>query len=130
MVITNLDELFDALADRIADRLASRDPSLIDQRDRRGLLGRRHIDAVRRRIAEKAGDAYVRGRDYLLTPAAVRDELERLSKPGLVSRAPEPPLKARKPSKATAKAAESAELAKLKRELEAEMSAARRGADQ
>lgn len=123
MVITSLDELFDALADRIADRLAARDPTLIDQRDPRGLLGRRHIEATRRRMAEKRGDAFHKGRDYLLTPSAVRDELERLSRPGLVSRAPEPRPKARKTS---SKAAESAELTRLKREMEADMMAARR----
>jgi hypothetical protein len=116
-------------AEAVADAVCARDPSLIDQRDPRGLGGRRHIEAVRRRMAERTGDAFQKGRDYLLTPAAVRDELERLSRPGLVSRTSEPRPKARKPSKSSAKAAESAELAKLKRELESEMSAARRGVE-
>ena len=116
-----LDDFIDAVADRLAERLAERDDSLIDQKDRRGLVGRRHIDAVRRRIAAKAGGAYIRGRDYLLTPAAVRDELARGSAPaGNDNAMPRPRV-----AKGKAGARSSDELAQLKRELEAEMRGAR-----
>jgi hypothetical protein len=130
MVINSIEELFDMFADRVADRIAARDPSLVDQHDPRGLRGRRHIDAVRRRMADERKDptapktAFQKGREYLLTPAAVRDELERMSRGALSAHVP--PERPRKTSKASAKAAESAELATLKRELESEMVAARR----
>lgn len=114
-----LELLVDALADRIAERIAARDESLIDQRDARGLLGRRHIDAVKRRRAEKRGDAWIRGRDYLMTPAAVREELELASGTAGEPEAPPaaPPKQAKAPSR-------SSELASLKREMEADMRAA------
>lgn len=128
MVISSLEDLVDAIADRLADRMAARDTAPIDQRDPRGLMGRRHIDAVRRRLSERAGGAYVKGRDYLLTPEAVREEFERLSRGGLVSRAPVEPAprrKAGKPSKVSAKQAEQADRARIKRELESDMRRAR-----
>jgi hypothetical protein len=119
-----LELLVDALADRIADRIAARDESLIDQNDARGLLGRRHIDAVKRRRAEKRGDAWVRGRDYLMTPAAVREELERLS---TFAHADSDAAPAVTPAPKRSKAASrSSELANLKREIEADMRAASR----
>ena len=121
----DIDGILDAIADRIADRIAERDASLVSQRDPRGLGGRRHIEVVRRRIAEKAGGAYKKGRDYLLTPVAVREELERFGTDAGNDNVGGP----RRPRKTTAKAgvaAEHDELMRLKRELEADMRAARR----
>lgn len=115
--------LIRAFAAEIAACLAEQDDGLIDQRDRRGLMGRRHIDAVRRRMAEKAGGAYKRGRDYLLTPAAVREELERGSAPSHAAVSARP----RKAKGARVNDARVAELEALKRELEADMRAARKG---
>jgi hypothetical protein len=114
------------LADALLDRMEARDEGLISQRDRRGLMGRRHIDAVKRRIADElaAGTeprtAFQRGRDYLLTPAAAREELARLS--GDRGRAPKtsPRRGAPRPrsTEASKKRAESDEKAAVRRELE------------
>lgn len=115
-----LDAVIDALADRIAERIAARDSDLIDQRSRKGLRGRLHIEAVRRRVAERTGDAFIRGKDYLMTPEAVRDELRRRAAdagaPGAVTRVRDALRGKRSP-----KAAERAELDALKRELESDM---------
>jgi hypothetical protein len=123
-----LKALIRELAEAIAECIAERDESLVSQRDRRGLGGRVHIEAVRRRRAEKKDGAYIRGRDYLLTPAALREELERYaSRAGndndhaAAERRARPPKK----TKSAAAAAERDELTQLKRELEADMRAAR-----
>lgn len=123
-------DLLDAIADRVAERIAERDHSLITQHDRRGLGRRRHIEAVRRRIAEGRAGAYIRGRDYLLTPAAVREELER-GGPRRAGDAEHPTAaaaRARRAAAAAATAAEAAELEALSRKLDAELAAVSRGA--
>jgi hypothetical protein len=123
MVITSLEDFVKVFATAVADAVRASDPSLVNQNDPRGLRGRRHIEAVRRRMTEErnvspvAKTAFKRGNEYLLTPVAAREELDRLSKPGLVSRSPEPPRKSAKAPKVSARD----EMAKAKRELEAEM---------
>lgn len=127
MVITSLDDLVNVIAERVADCIAARDPALIDQRDARGLKGRRHIDAVRRRMSEKAGGAFCKGRDYLLTPTAVREELERLSRFAVAAH-PDAPVERRKAGPVKGKAPKASardEMAKIKRELETDMRRAR-----
>lgn len=123
-----LDAFIDAVAerfvDRLAERFAERDDSLIDQRDPRGLLGRRHIEAVRRRRADGAGGAYIKGRDFLLTPQAAREELERLSSGECP--APTPRSSPAKTRKANARSPEQARRERLRLELESEMRLARR----
>lgn len=122
----SLADFLDALADRVADRIAERDESLVDQRDRRGLMGRRHIEAVKRRMSAGEPGAYVRGRDYLLTPAAVRDELERFGRrrrddfnePAAVA------ARARRAANDGATDQQSAELEALSRKLDAELAGA------
>lgn len=125
-----LDAFIDAVAerfvDRLAERFAERDDSLIDQRDPRGLLGRRHIEAVRRRRAEGAGGAYIKGRDFLLTPQAAREELGRLSSGECPAPTPRSPRGKLKPGQ---RSAEQSRRERLKRELESEMRSARRRLD-
>lgn len=117
-----LKDVVNMLADALMERMGERDESLVSQRDPRGLMGRRHAEMVKRRRAEKKGGAYIVGRDYLLTPAALREELERLA--GEPERAA-PAAPPRPPRKAS-RSAEHDELARLKRELEADMRAASR----
>jgi hypothetical protein len=133
MVITSLEDLVRAIGAAVADCMEARDQALVSQRDPRGLRGRRHIEAVRRRVAEQTRsgaerDAFIRDRDYLLTPAAVRDELARETALALAARndnaGPERPRTAKAKAKSAA-AAERDEMARLKRELEADMRAAR-----
>jgi hypothetical protein len=124
-----LDTFIRELAEAIVECMAARDASLVSQRDRRGLIGRRHIDAVKRRIEEQSRsggerDAFIRGRDFLLTPAAVRDELARGSAPAARNDNAGRPRIAKAKTKSPA-AVERDELARLKRELEADMRAAR-----
>jgi hypothetical protein len=66
----------------IAVRKATgREAGLIDQRHSPlGKVG--HGRAVRRRIAEQEDGAFRVGRDYLLTPEALREELARLNEAG------------------------------------------------
>lgn len=120
------ESLIDAIADRIADRIEARDASLIDQNDKRGFMGRRHIEIVRARMAEKKHGAFKNGRDYCLTPAALREEMERGTIGGeaapSVAVAPRPPARKGK----SAAAARRAELEQLKRELQSDMNNARR----
>jgi hypothetical protein len=112
--------LLRAFAAEVAACLAELDDGLIDQRDRRGLMGRRHIEAVRRRMKAKAGGAWKRGRDYLLTPAAVLEELER-GNGEMSNDSGAAPARPRKAKGARANDQRAAELAQLKREVEAEM---------
>jgi hypothetical protein len=113
----SLDGILDAIADRLAVRLAAHSQDLISQRDRRGLGPRRHREAVKRRRENGEGGAYINGRDYLLTPAALLEELERC--------APQvPPDNDNQPSPGggpRVKKARSAELEALKRETVAEL---------
>lgn len=135
MVITSLEDFIDVLASRVADCIASRDPSLIDQRNPEGLRGRRHIDAVRRRMAEEralppnAKTAFCKGGEYLMTRSAVREELARLSRYAMAEH-PEAPAERRKAGPVGKggkgpKARERDDLARLKRELETDMRRAR-----
>jgi hypothetical protein len=134
MLGVTVQEFIFALADALAERLAERDESLIDQRDRRGLMGRRHIDAVRRRIAEGRKDSFIRKRDYLMTPAALRDELVRYAVSdngdgvaGAGDADERSSVRLPRPSKNKSKAAERAERERVRQELAAEASKARRG---
>lgn len=126
-----LDTFIRELAEAIVECMAERDASLVSQRDRRGLGGRRHIDAVKRRVAEQTRnggerDAFIRDRDFLLTPAAVRDELARGTAMAARNDNAEPGRPRTAKAKAqSAAAAERDELARLKRELEADMRSAR-----
>jgi hypothetical protein len=105
--------LADALAARIERRLSARAGGLISQHDRRGLRKRRHIEAVRRRMAEGTGGAYHIGDDYMLTPEAVREELEKYGPKGVAESGPrEPSARAKRAS------AVSSEKAALDRELD------------
>lgn len=122
-----LRDLLEAFADVVADKIAERDQSLISQHDRRGLGKRRHIEACKRRMREGTGDAWKRDRDYLMTPAAVRDELTRFGARE-VERDEPSTVRARAKTAATAgkSEAEAAELAALSRKLDAELAAAAR----
>src|SRR3954470_21284478 len=134
MVITSLEDFIDVLASKVADCIASRDPSLIDQRNPEGLRGRRHIDAVRRRMADEralppnAKTAFCKGGEYLMTRSAVREELARLSRYAMGEH-PEPPVERRKAPASkggkSPKARERDDLARIKRELETDMRRAR-----
>lgn len=78
-----LEMLLDALAARLWEHMERRETGLISHLDkRRGLGPRRQREAVKRRIAEGAGGAYIIGREYKLTPEAVREELERFGPRG------------------------------------------------
>jgi hypothetical protein len=58
-------------------------------------LGRnRHINAVRRRIADGEEGAFRCGKTYLLTPEALREEMRGLGDAPVVAREPKPPVKA------------------------------------
>ena len=72
--------LADAVADRVIERLRGGvSPSWTDQRASQ--LGvRRHCSAVRRRIANAEGGAAIVGRQFLLDPEALAQELTRGSK--------------------------------------------------
>jgi hypothetical protein len=85
-----IDQLIDEFADRIASRVAERlracEPGLIDQTC--SPLGRRrHCAVVRARIARAQGGASIIGRRYLLSSAALAEELGRCSGPRRVSAA-------------------------------------------
>lgn len=121
-----LEVLLDALADRIAERMAKREAGLISQRDRRGLGKRRHINAVRRRIAERQGGAFKLGDDYMLTPEAVREELERFGPKGLDDGAPSPASPSPSPRR-TRKSDRERALADLDRELDEHLTPTNRG---
>lgn len=119
-----LDWFLDMLADRLAERMAARDDAPVDQRSPKGLRGRRHIEAVRRRVEAGLGGAWIRGRDFLLSPEAVREELARLTRgrghggaapAAATARVPKPP----KPK--SPKAARAAAAAEIKRDLETAM---------
>ena len=64
----------EALAERLAERLERRRGRMINQHDSE-LGARRHREAVKRRIANGEGGAGHSGRNYLLTPEAIREEL-------------------------------------------------------
>jgi hypothetical protein len=69
-----LEELADLMADRVVARLSADLPGWVDQAG--SPLGpRRHIEAVRRRVARGLGGASVVGRRYLLSPEAMAEEL-------------------------------------------------------
>lgn len=131
-----LDWFIGQLAEALLEKMEARESGLVSQRDRRGLMGRRHIDAVRRRMADElaAGvevkTAFHRGRDYLLTPSAVRDELARLSTRAPAA-APTAPARTGRRGSSRAAAAERKrsdrdEAASVRRELESEMRRAQR----
>lgn len=77
-----LEPLVEAIATRVVELLrdqSSRTPSLVSQASS-PLGNRRHCLAVRRRIAQDLPGASVVGREYLLTPQALEDELARLAR--------------------------------------------------
>ena len=117
--LDTLESILDAIADRLAERLERRDQTRINQRDPRGLGPRRHREVVKRRIREHQGGAYIRGRDYELTPEALREELEQFGPRGVDSGKLVPAAMRR--CKATS--TESAEVAALRRKLDAELGA-------
>jgi hypothetical protein len=122
-----LEALLDALAARLWEHMERRETGLISHLDKkRGLGPRRHREAVKRRIAERAGGAYVIGREYKLTPEALREELERFGPRGaerdndgepLPQEAPPRPPKAR-PHRG---GGESAEVAAMRLKLDTEL---------
>lgn len=75
----------DELAERVVEKIHARDNGRINQRHKLSLGKKRHPEAVRRRIREKQGGAYHIGRDYELTPEALREELERFGPRGFES---------------------------------------------
>jgi hypothetical protein len=103
------DSILDLLADRISRRMMAGRERMIHQRQSE-LGPRRHREAVKRRLANGEGGAGISadGRKYLLTPAAVLEEL---------ARAPEPPA-ARKASPSGPRASEPAPVSR-ERELAA-----------
>jgi hypothetical protein len=80
----------DGLIERIETEPSVDSTDLIDQHKSK-LTARRHCAAVRRRRAEGKSDAFISGRQYLLTPEAYREELNRepLSRPGLADCLPD-----------------------------------------
>jgi hypothetical protein len=87
MDATTLNAFFDELADRIATRLDER----LDERQRAGRPGwisqvnsplgsRRHCRAVNRRLEAGEPGAHAVGRQRLLSPQALSEELARASK--------------------------------------------------
>lgn len=71
-----LEPYLDAFADRVAERLEARRGRMVNQAESQ--LGRRkHRDAVTRRLANDEGGAGISGRNFLLTPQAIREELAR-----------------------------------------------------
>ena len=79
--MNGLDQLLDELADRLAPRLAERlrggaASDLVDQSSS-PLGNRRHIQAVRRRMAAGELGASKVGRRYLLNREALSEELQR-----------------------------------------------------
>jgi hypothetical protein len=73
-VLQAIEPYLDALADRIAERMNAARGRMINQHDSE-LGPRRHRAAVKRRIANGEGGAGQSGRNYLLTPDAIREEL-------------------------------------------------------
>jgi hypothetical protein len=126
--VNAFEAFIDELATRVAEKIASRDNGRINQRHPQSLGRRRHPEAVKRRIRDKLGGAYHIGRDYELTPEALREELEwygpRGSETGdddesagaAVLRTPRPSPR-RKKAAAPANAEAAALLAELDREL-------------
>lgn len=80
----------DALADRLAERLEQRRGRMINQHESE-LGPRRHREAVKRRLDNGEGGAGLAGRNYLLTVAAVREELARKGGRGKGDAAPASP---------------------------------------
>jgi hypothetical protein len=110
-----------ALAERVAQKIDEREEGRITQRSRKSLGKRRHPAAVRRRIREGQGGAYIIGRDFVLTPEALREELERFGPRGFedgddeLAPTPRKNPKPRTPSNAEAEA--------LRKELDRELDA-------
>jgi len=75
------------LAERLAERLEGRRGRMINQHDSE-LGPRRHREVVKRRIANGEGGAGQRGRNYLLTVEAIREELARKGGRGKAAPAP------------------------------------------
>jgi hypothetical protein len=74
-----LDALADAVANRVVDRLRSgATAGMVDQAGS-SLGRRRHIEAVRRRVAAGEPGAVQLGRRYLLTQAALEEEARRIA---------------------------------------------------
>lgn len=71
----------EALADCLFERLERRRARMINQHESE-LGPRRHREAVKRRIDNGEGGAGQRGRNYLLTLEAMREELARKGGPG------------------------------------------------
>ncbi len=72
-----LDELADSIADKVLDRLRGGGHGWHDQ-SASPLGRRRHIAAVRRRVAAGAGGAAIVDRAHLLSREALAEELEAL----------------------------------------------------
>jgi hypothetical protein len=82
-----LNEIGDRVAVRVAARLRADEPGMIAQ-SRSPLGRRRHCAAVKRRVAQHEFGAAVVGRQHLLSPEALAQELERASiKPATCSAA-------------------------------------------
>jgi hypothetical protein len=73
-VLQAIEPYLDELADRIAERMHAARGRMVNQHDSE-LGPRRHRDAVKRRMANGEGGAGHAGRNYLLTRAAIREEL-------------------------------------------------------
>lgn len=73
-VLDAFEPFIEALADRIAARMQAGRERMVSQHESE-LGPRRHRDAVKRRLANGEGGAGRAGRNYLLTPEAVREEL-------------------------------------------------------
>lgn len=73
-VLEAIEPFIDALADRIAERMNAARERMINQHDSE-LGPRRHRAAVKRRLDNAEGGAGLKGRNYLLTREALREEL-------------------------------------------------------
>jgi hypothetical protein len=89
VMLEAFDSILDLLADRISRRMMAGRERMIHQRQSE-LGPRRHREAVKRRLANGEGGAGISadGRKYLLTPAAVLEELARSPEPAAARPAP------------------------------------------
>jgi hypothetical protein len=73
-VLQAFEPYLEAFADRVADKIEARRGRMINQAESQ--LGRRkHREAVQRRMANGEGGAGISGRNFLLSPEALREEL-------------------------------------------------------
>lgn len=85
-----IEPLLDEIADRVAARILKAQSRMISQ-SASELGPRKHREAVKRRIDQGLDGAVIRGRRFLLTPEALREELMRPCKERSRAKAPPRP---------------------------------------